>query len=154
MKYKRHAKILDIINNNIIETQDDLAQKLLDAGLDFTQATISRDIKELQLIKVSAGNGRYKYAARDEKTSELMDRLMTIFAYSVVSIDYSLNNVVVKTLPAMAQAAASGIDALGWNEILGTIAGDDTILIICRGEEKAKNITTRFERLRKEAGGF
>jgi transcriptional regulator of arginine metabolism len=62
--------------------------------------------------------------------------------------------VVVKTLPAMAQAAASGIDALGWNEILGTIAGDDTILIICRGEEKAKNITTRFERLRKEAGGF
>jgi transcriptional regulator of arginine metabolism len=90
MKYKRHAKILDIINNNIIETQDDLAQKLLDAGLDFTQATISRDIKELQLIKVSAGNGRYKYAARDEKTSELMDRLMTIFAYSVVSIDLFL----------------------------------------------------------------
>jgi transcriptional regulator of arginine metabolism len=149
MKYKRHAKILEIIKNEIIETQDELASKLQETGLDFTQATISRDIKELHLIKVNAGNGKYKYAARDEAKSEIMERLMAIFVYSVVSTDYSLNNVVVKTLPAMAQAAASGIDALGWPEILGTIAGDDTIIIICRSEESANNISSKFEKLRR-----
>ncbi len=147
MKYNRHAKILEIIEKNVIETQEELAEKLREEGMEVTQATISRDIKELRLIKVMSEDGRYRYAAFEPNASSISGRLLTVFTESFVSCDYANNLVVVKTLPGMAQAAAAAIDSLKWSEIVGTIAGDDTILIICRAEKIAEEIVKKFNRM-------
>ncbi|AUG57876.1 arginine repressor [Acetivibrio saccincola] len=149
MKYNRQAKILEIIENEVIETQDELADRLKEAGMDVTQATISRDIKELRLIKVLTPDGRYRYATISKEGNIHSDRLITIFSKSYVSSDYANNIVVVKTLPGMAQACAAAIDSLGWTEIVGTIAGDDTIMIVCRAEKIAEELVDRFTRLAK-----
>ena len=149
MKYNRHAKILEIIENNIIETQEEIADRLKDMDMDVTQATISRDIKELRLTKVMTEDGRYKYASITQNENTVSDRLLTIFAESFVSGDYANNIVVVKTLPGMAQAAASAVDSLKWTEIIGTIAGDDTIMIICRAEKFAEKMVDRFNKMVK-----
>ncbi len=144
MKYNRHAKILEIIENNEIETQEELAEKLRETGFDVTQATVSRDIKELRLIKVMTNSGKYKYAAMNPRENLISDKLLIVFSESFVSCDYANNIVVVKTLPGMAQGAASTIDALNWPDILGTIAGDDTILIVCRSEKVAEQLVEKF----------
>jgi transcriptional regulator of arginine metabolism len=149
MKYNRHAKILEIIEQNIIDTQEELVEKLKAAGMDVTQATISRDIKELRLAKVLTEDGRYRYAPIAQTDSVLSNRLLTIFSESFISSDYANNIAVVKTLPGMAQAAASAIDALKWPEIIGTIAGDDTIMIVCRAEKIAEEIVNKFGRMVK-----
>ena len=149
MKYSRHAKILEIIENNIIETQEELAEKLKESGVDVTQATVSRDIKELRLVKVMTEDGRYRYAQMSHSENILTNKLITIFAESFVSCDYANNIVVIKTLPGMAQAAASAIDSLKWSEIVGTIAGDDTIMIVCRAEKIAEELVNRFNRMTK-----
>ena len=147
MKYNRHARILEIIENNDIETQDELADKLKDLGMDVTQATVSRDIKELRLIKVMAENGHYKYATMNKRDNAVSDKLLIVFSECFVSSDYANNIVVVKTLPGMAQAAASTIDALKWSGVLGTIAGDDTIMIICRAEKLAAGLVEKFDKM-------
>lgn len=144
MKYNRHAKILEIIENNIIETQEELADKLKDQGMDVTQATVSRDIKDLRLIKVMSADGKYKYATFSQTESQVSNRLITILTEAYVSSDYANNIVVVKTLSGMAQAAASAIDSLKWQEILGTIAGDDTLIMVCRAEKIAEEIVNKF----------
>ncbi len=149
MKYSRHAKILDIIEKNIIETQEELAEKLKEIGMDVTQATVSRDIKELRLIKVLAGDNRYKYASFAQGETTISNKLLTIFTQSFVSCDYANNIVVVKTLPGMAQASASAVDSLKWSDIVGTIAGDDTIMIVCRAEKIAEELVNRFNRMIK-----
>ena len=149
MKYNRQAKILEIIENEVIETQEEIADKLKELGMDVTQATISRDIKELRLIKVMAADGRYKYAPFSKVENVVINRLMTIFSESYVSSDYANNIVVVKTLPAMAQASASAIDSLNWSEIVGSIAGDDTVMIICRAEKIAEELVNKFNKLAK-----
>lgn len=149
MKYNRQAKILEIIENEIIETQDELADRLKKAGMDVTQATISRDIKELRLIKALTPDGRYRYATISKEGGMHSDRLITIFSKSYVSGDYANNIIVVKTLPGMAQACAAAIDSLGWTEIVGTIAGDDTIMIVCRAEKIAEELVDRFAKLAK-----
>ncbi|NLI58927.1 MAG: arginine repressor [Clostridium sp.] len=149
MKYNRQAKILEIIENEVIETQDEIADRLKKAGMDVTQATISRDIKELRLIKVLTSDGRYKYATFSKEGNIHSNRLITIFSKSYVSSDYANNIVVVKTLPGMAQACAAAIDSLGWTEIVGTIAGDDTIMIVCRAEKIAEELVDRFAKLAK-----
>ncbi len=147
MKYSRHSKILELIEKETIETQEEIAEKLKELGFDVTQATVSRDIKELRLIKVMMGDGRYKYAPFTPTESAISNRLLTIFAESYVSSDYANNIVVVKTLPGMAQACASSIDSMKWTEVLGTIAGDDTIMIICRAEKIAEEMVNRFNKL-------
>ncbi len=147
MKYNRHAKILDIIENNEIETQDELAEKLRELGMDVTQATISRDIKELRLVKVMAPAGNYRYAAMNFDTGSMNDRLLIIIKEAFVSCDYANNILVIKTLPGMAQAVAATVDTLGWNDIVGTIAGDDTILIICRAEKIAEDLMEKILRM-------
>lgn len=147
MKYSRHAKILEIIDRNVIETQEELAEKLKEMGMDVTQATVSRDIKELRLIKVMNEDGRYKYASFAQAETPLTNKLMNIFAECYVSGDYANNLVVVKTLSGMAQAAAAAIDSLKWSEILGTIAGDDTIMIICRAERIAEDMVNKFNKM-------
>ena len=149
MKNKRQAKIPEIIENEVIETQEEIAQRLKEAGMDVTQATISRDIKELRLIKVMTSDGRYKYAPFTKTENVLLNRLMTIFSESYVSSDYANNIVVVKTLPGMAQASASAIDSLKQSEIVGSIAGDDTVFIVCRNEKIARKFVDRLKKLAK-----
>lgn len=149
MKYNRHTKILEIIEAEVIETQEEIADRLKSLGMDVTQATISRDIKELRLIKVMASDGRYKYAPFSKTENVVYNRLMTIFTESYASSDYANNIVVVKTLPGMAQASASAIDSLKWPEIVGSIAGDDTVMIICRAEKIAEDLVNKFNKMAK-----
>lgn len=151
MKYNRHAKILEIIDNNVIETQEELADKLKEQGFDVTQATVSRDIKDLRLIKVLSSEGRYKYATFSQTENQVSNRLTTILTEAYVSSDYANNIVVVKTLSGMAQAAGSAIDSLKWQEILGTIAGDDTLIMVCRAEKIAEEIVNKFNKMIKQA---
>lgn len=147
MKYNRHSKILEIIEKLDIETQEELAEKLKEMGMDVTQATVSRDIKELRLVKVMTKDGRYKYATFSHSENVISNKLLTIFTESFVSIDYANNIVVIKTLSGMAQAAASSIDSMKWHEIVGTIAGDDTIMIVCRAEKIAEEMVNKFSRM-------
>ena len=115
--------------------------------MDITQATVSRDIKELRLIKVMNEDGFYKYESFTKNENVVSNRLLTIFVESYVSGDYANNMVVVKTLPGMAQASASAIDSLKWSEVVGTIAGDDTIMIVCRAEKIAEELVNKFNRM-------
>lgn len=149
MKYSRHAKILELIDKYQIETQEELAEKLKEVGMDVTQATVSRDIKELRLIKVMTENEHYKYAPITQTEGSITNRLLTIFTESFVSCDYANNIVVVKTLPGMAQASASAVDSLKWSDIVGTIAGDDTIMVVCRAEKIAEELVNRLNRMTK-----
>jgi len=147
MKMRRHAKILEVIEQKDIETQEELAEELRSHGFDVTQATVSRDIKELRLIKVLTPSGTYKYATIDKAESKNWERLIRVFSESVTSIDCANNLIVVKTLSGNAQAAAAAIDALNWPEILGCVAGDDTILVVVRDGDKANDVMERFNRL-------
>lgn len=147
MKYSRHAKILEIIENNEIETQEELAEFLKKGGINVTQATVSRDIKELRLIKVLAKNGRYKYASMKQQESAISDRLVKIFKDSILSIDFAGNIVVLKTLSGAANAACAAIDALDVKELVGTIAGDDTIFILARDENMVGELVEQFKKL-------
>lgn len=141
--------ILDIIENNEVETQGELADLLKDAGFDVTQATVSRDIKELKLIKVLSDSGKYKYEALRATELNINERIVKVFKESVVHIDYSGNTVVIKTLPGTASAASVAIDALDWREIVGCIAGDDTIFVLIKNVDQAENIVKRFKKLTK-----
>lgn len=133
MKALRHATIKEIIENNLIETQEDLADALREQSIRVTQATVSRDIKELMLIKVPVGEGRYRYAFPEEHNiAFLQPRMERIFQDSVIGMDYSANIVVIKTLPGTAQAVAAAIDNTKWPHIIGTVAGDDNILVVVK----------------------
>ena len=147
MKYSRHAKILEIIESKEIETQEELAEFLKKGGINVTQATVSRDIKELRLIKVLAKNGRYKYASMKQQESAISDRLVKIFKDCILSIDYAGNIVVLKTLSGAANAACAAIDALDVKELVGTIAGDDTIFILARDSEMVQDLVEQFKKL-------
>ncbi len=139
MKSQRHAKIIELINKNDIETQEELTAILKQNGFDTTQATVSRDIKELRLVKIADDKGKYKYAlktATDEL--KLSAKFTRILEETVIRIDVSTSFVVIKTYPAMAQAAASAIDNMNWEEIVGTIAGDDTIFVALKTIEDAE----------------
>ncbi|MDK2835423.1 MAG: transcriptional regulator of arginine metabolism [Thermosediminibacterales bacterium] len=139
-------KILEIIRSKPIETQEELAEELKKQGFNVTQATVSRDIKELRLIKVLDGNNVYKYALPDANVN-ISDKLVRMFKESIVGIDYSENLIVIKTLSGAASAAAAAIDGLHWQEIVGTIAGDDTILVIIRSKNMVKGIVDKFHQL-------
>lgn len=147
MKIARHAKILEIITKNDIETQDELVDSLRKQGMDVTQATVSRDVKELKLIKVLSASGRYKYASIGRGENILSEKLVSVFAQTVLNIDYVGNSILIKTLSGSGAAAAEAIDTLGWEGIVGTIAGDNTILIIARTEEKALELVWKFKKL-------
>jgi len=149
MKYSRHAKILELIEKYQIETQEELAEKLREHGMDVTQATVSRDIKELRLIKVMTDNEHYRYAPISKNEGSISNKLLTVFTESFVSCDYANNIVVIKTLPGMAQASASALDNLKWPEIVGTIAGDDTIMVVCRAELIAEELVNKLNKMTK-----
>ena len=149
MKSTRHSLILEIIEQKDIETQEELAEELKRRGVKVTQATVSRDIKELRLLKVLAENGGYKYATAERAEKGMSERFIRILAESVMSIESAVNLIVIKTISASAQAAAEAIDSLKWPELLGTIAGDNTILVIARSEEAVESVVSRFHALIK-----
>ncbi len=145
MKAQRHIKIREIITNKEIETQDELVEELKKAGYNITQATVSRDIKELHLIKVPTESGIYKYSLpTEEKRFNPEKKLKRVLQESFISIDQSENFILLKTLPGNAQAVAAILDHLDWEEMMGTIAGDDTILIIARKKDRAPELMQRF----------
>jgi len=147
MKYRRHSKILNIIEHNAIETQEELAKTLKKQGFDVTQATVSRDIKELRLIKILSKDGKYKYSSIEHADTPILNRFMNVFRDCVLSLDYANGIIVVKTLIGSANAAAAAIDALKIAEIVGTIAGDDTIFMLLRNEKDAENTLNVFRKI-------
>ncbi|GIN89565.1 arginine repressor [Siminovitchia terrae] len=143
-KGRRHLKIREVIGNKEIETQDELVDYLKNQGFNVTQATVSRDIKELHLVKVPLPDGRYKYSLPADQRFNPLQKLKRALTDSFVSIDSTENLLVLKTLPGNAQAIGALIDNLDWDQIMGCICGDDTCLIICRTSENAKDINERF----------
>ena len=138
MKTKRQAKIMEIISNTNVETQEQLLQLLQEAGFTSTQATISRDIKELRIVKELTALGTYRYtAASKELPTTFSNRLNTIFREAVTSFDYAQNIIVIRTLPGLANAAASALDAMNMSVVLGTLAGDDTVMVVMRDNNSA-----------------
>ena len=147
MKNKRQIEILKIISEQEIETQEEILNQLSERGYTATQATVSRDIKEHNLVKVNGQKKKTKYAQLTGKTLTIPEQLLPVFAHGFVSADYANNLVIVKTLPGMAQAVASAIDSLELSETLGTIAGDDALLMVCRTEEYAGTVVDMLKNL-------
>ena len=147
MKTKRQNEIIQLISAKDIDTQEELASELRAKGYKVTQATVSRDIRELRLIKVSSKSGGFKYAKPERHEIAVSERLTRILTDSLVSVDSSGNIIVVKTLSGSANVAAEALDNLGWQEILGTIAGDNTIFIVIRSENDTADLTNRIRKL-------
>ena len=147
MKKQRQKKILELIAQYNIETQDGLIEKLREVGFDVTQATASRDIRELNLVKVSADGNTYNYAESPKDDMKISVKYRNILKETLVSIDYACNSIVLKTYSGMAQAAAAAVDNMGWSEIVGSVAGDDTIIIVMRSDESAKEFYKNFHGL-------
>lgn len=143
-KGQRHIKILEAIEKHDLETQDDIVQYLRNQGFPVTQATVSRDIKELSLVKVPMQNGRYKYSVPQDQRFNPLTRLKRALADSFVKLDHAENLLVVKTLPGNAHAIGALIDNLDWDGLVGTICGDDTILLICRSKSDTEQISGRI----------
>lgn len=147
-KKKRHNKILEIITNREIDTQEELVRQLNEAGFEVTQATVSRDIRELNLYKVSAGGGRQKYAIwQQDEERRLEDTYIRVLRDGFSSMDMAQNILVVKTVSGMAMAVAAAIDAMHFQEIVGSIAGDDTIMIAVRTVEDTERLMERIREL-------
>lgn len=147
MKIARHAKILELIENYEIETQDELAQRLCEEGFNVTQATVSRDIREMKLTKIATEKGRQKYAVISSHDSEVTERMTRVFKEAVTKMDYAQNMIVIKTLGGMGMAVAVALDNMQNNEILGTIAGDDTVFCVVRSHNQAAVIIEKLYRI-------
>lgn len=144
MKGTRQSKILDIIGKQQIETQEDLILKLREEGYDVTQATVSRDIRELKLIKTMTENGSYRYSVPASDIHESQHIYSTALANSLKSVEYAQNIIVVKTYPGIGQAVGAAIDSLQEPNLLGSVAGDDTVIIIARSTDFAVDFATRI----------
>ena len=149
MKSERQNAIIDLITRYEIETQEEMISRLRSLGYDVTQATVSRDIRELKLVKVTTGHGGYRYMMPPKADSSVNVKFNSALAESITSVDYSVNIVVVKTYPGLANAVATGIDSLNISSILGCVAGDDTIMIVVRDIESARDISERIRHLIK-----
>jgi transcriptional regulator of arginine metabolism len=144
MKGLRHIKIREIINQRDIETQDELVEALRESGFQVTQATVSRDIKELVLIKVPTDEGDYKYSMPTDQRYNPVIKLKRALVDNFVHIDHTGNLVVMKCLPGTANSVAVLLDNMEWNQIMGTICGDDTILMICRNEKDSEYVINQI----------
>jgi arginine repressor len=143
----RQLKLIELISKHEIETQEALAEALRAEGYNVTQATVSRDIKELGLIKVMTANKGYKYAQPEQRESKASGKLLNLFRESVLSIDYSGNIIVVKTISGSANSAAMLIDKMNFVDVIGCVAGDDAILIVVKGYDKVQDIVDRLSSL-------
>ncbi len=135
MKNTRHNKIIEIIKDNIVETQEELAERLNQEGFCVTQATVSRDIKQLKLVKIPSGTGRQKYAFHAEEKQEMNDKFVRVLRDGFISMDMAQNILVIKTVSGMAMAVAAALDALHFSQMVGCIAGDDTVMCAIRSVE-------------------
>lgn len=147
LKSKRHNKILEIISEKDIETQEELAEELKMAGFDVTQATVSRDIKILKLIKMQGASGNYRYVASSKESKDINDKLSSILSNAAISVENVDKFVVVKTLTGSAMAVAEAIDTLFDTEVAGTIAGDNTIFILVRSLDKAEELVDKVRKM-------
>lgn len=150
MKKNRHAKIVELIEKYDLETQEELAEKLRQDGYDVTQATVSRDIRELKLTKVSLGDGRQKYVLLREAQGEMSDKYVRVLQEGMSSMGMAQSLFVVKTVPGMAMAVAAALDAMHMKEIVGTIAGDDTIMLAVRSAEDAEIVREKINHVLKK----
>ena len=139
MKNDRQRRILEIVEREPIDTQEQLQQKLQEQGVTCTQATISRDIKQLHLIKEPVGHGQYRYTVSSHRNRlNVADKLRTIFRESIISVDFAQNIVVIKTMAGLANAAAAALDGMDVPDMVGTLAGDDTALLVMKDLEAAR----------------
>ena len=150
MKGKRHTMIMEIIENHCIETQEELIEQLRLAGFEVTQATISRDIRELKLAKVMCETGNYKYVLPKSGENDGRHVYSKALSGSIKSVDCALNDIVIKTYPGLANAVAAAIDSLHEHDILGCVAGDDTIILIAHSAESALNLCKRLRKIANE----
>lgn len=147
MKKNRHEAILSLISKEDIGTQEELMQKLNDLGYKVTQATVSRDIKYLKLIKTPVSSGQYKYSYVNDETEDFSGKYYSILSHSVTSVDFAGNMAVVKCFAGMANAACAAMDSLDIENIVGTLAGDDTIFVLCRNEQCAEEFKNYIEKI-------
>ena len=147
MKIQRHAKIVELINQYDIDTQEELARRLKEAGFRVTQATVSRDIRELRLTKVAVDGGRQRYVVMNTPSSELDEKYLRILRDGFVSMDMAQNILVIRTVSGMAMAVAAAMDALNWKEIAGCIAGDDTIMCAIRSADDTLLVMDKIQKI-------
>lgn len=147
MKISRHAKIIDLINRYDIETQEELAEYLNKEGFQVTQATISRDIRELKLTKIAVSGGKQKYAVMQTAAAGMNEKFLRVLRDGFVSMDMAQNILVVKTVSGMAMAVAAAIDAMNWSEVAGCIAGDDTIMCAVRSVEETVQVMNKIRKI-------
>ena len=146
MKSRRQSALLEIIQEYDIDTQEELQERLKQRDFTVTQATISRDIKELKLVKTPVGNGKYKYATGNKAVVDSLSTFNTLFKTAVISVDLAQNIIIIKTTSGMAQGVCATIDSIEWDGMLGSIAGDDTIFIVASTTAKAATLASELKR--------
>lgn len=149
MKSERQNRILELVSKYEIETQEEMMERLREEGYMVTQATVSRDLKELKLTKALTARGTYRYCITPGRAHAGANRLHNAMAESIIHVDYSMNNVVIKTYPGLAQAVASSVDSLNMHSILGCVAGDDTIILVTKDVESSEEIGRKLRELMK-----
>ena len=147
MKSGRHAKILEIISNSAVETQDELLERLGEEGYRVTQATVSRDIKDLRLVKTLGGDGKYRYTAAQNNSADIRSTFSQLFSSSVLSSDRAQNIVVIKTLPGLASGAAGTLDSMNVPDLVGTLAGDDTVFLVMKSNSAADALCEEIQKM-------
>jgi len=147
MKIARHAKIIDLINRYDIETQEELAERLNQEGFAVTQATVSRDIRELKLTKISLNGGKQKYAVMHSHSTDMDEKYLRVLKDGFVSMEMAQNILVVKTVSGMAMAVAAAIDAMHWQEVAGSIAGDDTVMCAIRSADDTLLVIDKINKI-------
>ena len=147
MKTRRHAKILELINKYTIDTQEGLLRRLREDGFEVTQATVSRDIKELRLVKTLSHDGKYKYSIGKDNMKDYSSKFYSLLSDSAIMINCACNMVVIKCLTGMAQAVCASMDSMHWEDIVGTLAGDDTIFIVMKNEEYAQQLVAELNKM-------
>ena len=147
MKLRRHEAIIDLVNNQDINTQEELMENLQKQGFKVTQATVSRDIKELRIFKALRKDGKYRYSTGGRNALDKTSGFESLFASSVEEVDSAENIVVIKTMTGMAQAVCMSLDNIDFENIVGTIAGDDTIFVLCRNLKATEEMLNKFRKL-------
>ncbi len=147
MKTRRHAKILELIQERNIDTQEELLKWLKESNFDVTQATVSRDIKELRLVKTLGPDGKYRYSTGKNESSDISSKFHLLFSDSVLSVDFAGNMVVIRCMVGMANAVCAAMDSMHWEGLVGTLAGDDTIFVVTRNENSSIDLVTELKKL-------
>lgn len=147
MKTRRQCKILELVQSREVETQEDLMGLLRESGFNVTQATVSRDIKELRLVKSLDSNGKYRYVSAQQEIPDISSKFYTLFSESVANVDSGQNIVCIKCYNGMAQAVCAAMDSMHWDGVVGTLAGDDTIFVLCRTESATLSLVNELQKL-------